>query len=644
MPASPNTSGRDRPCLIFDGDSQICQATIDRWREPTGEQVKFVAYREVGELCSKIDDRKLRSAVHFVDVDSTMSSGAGAFFRAAAHCGRKRWLFWLYKRLPPFALAADGTYRFVAASRRPASFILRIWRGKDLRPPTYHISTALFLRLLGLVYFIAFVSLWTQVGGLVGDHGILPAKEFLDAANHYFAQQTPPASAAWNLPTLAWFNPHDGFLDLLCGAGTLLSVMLTLGLLPVPTVILLWVDYLSLFHAGQVFLGFQWDILLLETGCVAIFLAPAGLRSKFLADRHPPRLAVWLVWWLLFRLMFESGAVKLTWNQHVLGPGGSPIPNTWSSLTALDFHYWTQPLPIWTSWYTAKLPEWFQKVSVLFVFLVELILPWLIFGPRLLRSVAFGGITLLMLLIAATGNYNFFNLLTVLLALMLLDDKLWPRFLRSRIRGTDCPVLASPTRWRTIVLVPFACLAIVLGGLQVQQAVAPRAEPAPPLESKMQIGQFFFVNGYGLFRQMTETRPEILIEGSDNGTEWRPYEFHWKPGSLGRAPGFNTPHQPRLDWQMWFEALRLEQVQAATGAIDPRYASPWFQMLLMKLLKGEPQVTGLLASNPFPSNPPKFIRIALYQYRFTSQAEWQAKKEWWHREEVWTGPGWSLGP
>jgi hypothetical protein len=391
-----------------------------------------------------------------------------------------------------------------------------------------------------------------------------------------------------------------------------------------------------------VFLSFQWDILLLETGFVAIFVAPLGLRSRFLADQHPPRLAVCLVWWLLFRLMFESGIVKLTWNHWLKGPDGSSMANTWASLTALDFHYWTQPLPVWTSWYAAKLPSWFQKLSVVFVFVVELGLPWLIFGPRLLRYFAFGGITLLMVLITGTGNYNFFNLLTIVLALLLLDDRIWPRFLRRRIRGTDWPVLASPTRWRTIVLVPFAGLALVLGALQLKEAVAPLAQPQPALESRMGIAQFCLVNSYGLFRQMTETRPEILIEGSLDGIEWKPYEFRWKPGELSRPPGFNTPHQPRLDWQMWFEALRLEQVYKATGAIDPRFASPWFQSFLLQLLKGEPAVVGLLEKNPFPGAAPKFIRITLDQYQFTDAAERQRTGHWWRRDRVWSGPGWSI--
>jgi hypothetical protein len=246
-----------------------------------------------------------------------------------------------------------------------------------------------------------------------------------------------------------------------------------------------------------------------------------------------------------------------------------------------------------------------------------------------------------MFLIAATGNYNFFNLLAFALAVTLLDDRAWPQFLRKRIAGTDWPFLAAPTQWRSFILVPFAFLAILIGSWQVMEAIAPSRSRAAPLESRLGISQFFLVNDYGLFRQMTETRPEIIVEGSDDGAKWTEYEFRWKPGDISRRPRFCEPHQPRLDWQMWFEALRLEEVYKVTGTIDPRNMSVWFQSFLMRLMKGEPKVVGLLANKHFPDQSAKFIRIKLYQYRFTTAAEANATGDWWHRELVWTGPGWS---
>ena len=610
----------------------------------TGDRLLYEPYQTAAARYPHVSKRDFQRAVHFIDREGRVSWGAEAVLRTAAECGRKRWLLWLYLHLPPVALVFEFLYRMIAANRKPLTWLRRFWYGKDLKLPTYHIASAVFLRLLGIIYLIAFISLWTQITGLVGEHGILPVDKYLAAVQQHFAQEMPPESSVWNVPTLAWLSPHDWFLNLLCASGTVLSVMLILGLLPMLSLALLWICYLSAFHAGQVFLGFQWDLLLLETGLAAIFLAPAGWRSKFLADRHPPRLAIWLLWWLLFRLMFESGAVKLTWNTGSTGPDGQPMANTWKLLTALEYHYWTQPLPGWTSWYMAQLPHWFQKASVLFVFVVELGLPWLMFGPRVLRAIACGGIVLLMALIGATGNYNFFNLLTVALAIMLLDDKLWPSFLRRRIRGTDWPVQFSPTRWRTFVMIPFAVFAIWVGGSQVIDAVRPAQESSESLESKLHVAQFFPVNSYGLFRQMTETRPEIIIEGSMDGADWKPFEFRWKPGDLLQAPRFCQPHQPRLDWQMWFEALRLEQVYNATKDVNPRYMSPWFQSFLMQLLHGEPQVMALLGENPFPNGPPKFLRVGLYQYFFTDENEWRQTKNWWHRDQIWLGPGWSLAP
>jgi hypothetical protein len=203
-------------------------------------------------------------------------------------------------------------------------------------------------------------------------------------------------------------------------------------------------------------------------------------------------------------------------------------------------------------------------------------------------------------------------------------------------------VLASPTRWRTALLIPFAVLALLLGVQQVKEAVAPAQHREPSLAADLQIAQFCLVNEYGLFRQMTETRPEIIIEGSTVGTDWKPYEFKWKPSELSQVPRFNTPHQPRLDWQMWFEALRLERIHTATGTVDPRLMSPWFQSFLMCLGRGEPKVLNLLAANPFPDGPPRFLRIQLYQYCFTDADERRQTGDWWHRTQVWVGTIWSL--
>ena len=269
MSTSPDRPAADLPLIIFDGECGFCRASVDRWRTATGPRIRYAPYQEVGDRFPQINPQAFGQAVHFVDAEGYISRGAEAVFRAAAYCGRKRWLLWLYTHVPPLALVAETLYGLIAANRTPLSTLRRVWYGKDLKPPTYHIASALFLRLLGVVYLSAFVSLWTQIDGLVGDRGILPVKDFLDAAQQMFSQGKASTSAVWNLPTLAWINPHDTFLNILCGGGALLSVLLIAGILPLLVLIVLWLDYLSLFYAGQVFLGFQWDnriiILLVQT-------------------------------------------------------------------------------------------------------------------------------------------------------------------------------------------------------------------------------------------------------------------------------------------------------------------------------------------------------------------------------------------
>ena len=169
----------DRPLLVFDGECGFCRASVERWEAATGPQINYAPYQQVAGTLPQIHREAFGQAVHLVDVDGRVSRGAEAVFRAAAHCGRKPWLLWLYLHVPPVAFAAEAAYRLVGGNRTPLSTLRRVWWGKDLRVPTYHIASALFLRLLGIVYLIAFVSLWTQINGLVGDHGILPVKDFL---------------------------------------------------------------------------------------------------------------------------------------------------------------------------------------------------------------------------------------------------------------------------------------------------------------------------------------------------------------------------------------------------------------------------------------------------------------------------------
>ena len=313
--------------------------------------------------------------------------------------------------------------------------------GTDGRP-TYRLTRSALLRGLGVVYVSAFGSLAVQLDGLIGSRGILPAAEFLDRAGQVLG--TGPATY-WRLPTLFWLDASDRALHGVCWGGLGLGVLVIAGILPGPCLALLWLFYLSLTVAGQVFLGYQWDSLLLEAGLLALLLTPWCLRLDRSSDLPGP-FAVWMFRWLVFRLMFQSGVVKLT--------SGDPVWWTWK---ALDYHYQTQPLPTWTSWYFHQMPAWFQALSLAFMFYAELVAPFFIFGPRILRRIGFMSLVLFQALIAATGNYGFFNLLTAILCLSLLDDRDWCRVVpgwreenRERLDRilprTEALVMAAPGR------------------------------------------------------------------------------------------------------------------------------------------------------------------------------------------------------
>jgi hypothetical protein len=388
-------------------------------------------------------------------------------------------------------------------------------------------------------------------------------------------------------------------------AGAVLSALLLVGIAPVPILASLWALYLSLAVVGQVFLGYQWDALLLEAGLLAVFLAPGGLWPRLPRESPPPPLAVWLFRWLLFRLMFGSGVVKLV--------SGDP---TWRSLTALRYHYWTQPLPTAVGWYAAHLPAGVHRAGVGMMFAVELLAPFLLFAPRRARRLAFAPLLGLQALIALTGNYAFFNVLAGALCLFALEDDDLPERWRARFRP-----LAAGARplWPKAVLYPIAAvIALVSGGELMSTLGVP--VPAPVVTLRRAVGPLWSINSYGLFAVMTTSRPEIIVEGSDDGLSWRAYEFKWKPGDPTRRPAFVAPHQPRLDWQMWFAAL---------GTCED---NPWFIRFLGRLVEGSPPVLALLARNPFPDRPPRFIRAELYDYTPTDLATLRREGAWWRRE------------
>jgi hypothetical protein len=544
---------------------------------------------------------------------------AEAVYHSLRHRPSRKWLAWSYDHVPGFAAISETAYKFIARHRGLGSTVTRLLWGKDVRPPTYFWARRWFLRALGVIYLIAFVSLWVQVDGLIGSDGVSPANQFLPAVH---AQLGKDAYAI--LPTLCWFSTSNAFLHFLCGGGAVLSVLLIFGIAPALSLVALFAFHLSLTIAGQTFLSFQWDILLLETGFLSIFLAPWRLWPReliFLPGSPPPataapvsRAGLFLLKLLLFKLMLMSGVVKLT--------NGD---DCWWNLTALDYHYWSQPLPTLFGWWADKSPEWFKHFSVAFCLVVEIIIPFFIWAPRRPRLIAAGLMIFLQIAIAITGNYCFFNLLTIALCLLLIDDA---------AVGTDRHSVGIPTPGApsghalTIRLCGYASIAVIVVTLPINawlifSAFKPRARPPHALAIVYeQLEAFRIVNGYGLFRVMTKDRCEIVLEGSADGLEWLPYEFKWKPGDVKRAPVWCAPHQPRLDWQMWFAALE-----------SPR-ENPWFFWLIVRLLQESHDVNGLLAHNPFPDKPPRYIRAMFYRYRFTTVSELRQTGGWWKRQEL----------
>jgi hypothetical protein len=343
---------------------------------------------------------------------------------------------------------------------------------------------------------------------------------------------------------------------------------------------------------------FQWDTLLLETGFLGLILS---LSSK---------TGIWLIRWLIFRFMFLSGSVKLL--------SGDP---TWSGLTALTYHFQTQPLPTPLAWYAHRIPAGGLVFATAMTFVIELVLPFLIFFPRRLRFVAGFGFLLLETLIFLTGNYNFFNLLTMLICLPLFDDAALEAVMPRRLRALVQPHLKAQPPKKIFSVTSYICafLIVSISFCQLYTVFHGERTPRPVEWASRSIEPLHIVNTYGLFAVMTVKRPEIIIEGSNDGIHWTEYGFKYKPDDIHRAPGWNIPHQPRLDWQLWFAAL----------GTAPQ--NPWLVSLLERVLQNSPPVMDLFGRNPFPDAPPVYVRALIYDYTYASADE-KEKGQWWDRK------------
>jgi hypothetical protein len=445
---------------------------------------------------------------------------------------------------------------------------------------------------LAVIYFAAFASMAVQIEGLIGENGILPIQSKLTEIAQLF-----PDSKFSAFPTLFWSDASDQALMSVCFAGMAAAVLLLLNVFARMALVLCYVLYLSISVAGQDFTAFQWDVFLLEAGFLGIFLTWGS------------ELIVFLYRWLIARFMLMGGIVKLA--------SGDP---SWANLTALNYHYQTQPLPSPLAYYAYYLPHWFNEFCVAAVLVIELIVPFFVFLPRRFRLFAAWSFIILQGSIILTGSYNFFNVLTILLCLFLFDDEDIEKRLPTRLVSVIRQKKSSPGPVANVAAKFWVSLVLLICATHIWIYHAKRM-PVAPLNYLVQATSIFsLVNDYGPFAIMTTERPEIIVEGSNDGKNWQAYQFKYKPVNLDQHLKWNIPHQPRLDWQMWFAAM------------EKPAADSWFARFMLKLQEGSPQVLSLLAANPFPEKPPVYLRALLYRYFYTTPEQRAATGQIWQRE------------
>jgi lipase maturation factor len=474
----------------------------------------------------------------------------------------------------------------------------------DLRD-SYWFSRVLFFRFLGLIYFLGFFSLSRQLGPLLGETGLLPACAYVERLDLAAGGRL---SAFLVEPSIFLARCSDALLYGLAYAGVALSLLLVAGCANVPLLALLWFLYMSFCHVGQIFYAYGWEILLLETGFLAIFLCPLVDVRPFPTRAPPSMVVMWLLRWVLFRVMLGAGLIKLR---------GDPC---WRDLTCMLYHYETQPLPNPLSWYLHQLPPAFHKLEVLGNHFVELMVPWTLFAPRRLRHI--GGVFLVgfQVYLIFSGNLSWLNWLTLTLCIPCFDDaalaRLIPRRLRARLselRAARASLARRVTTSALAALVIYLSIGPVRNLMGARQAMNASFDP------------LHLVNTYGAFGSIGKRRQEVILQGTydqtvTESTQWLEYEFKCKPGDVYRRPCVVSPYHYRLDWQIWFAAME-----------DYR-SNPWLVRLVAKLLAGDAGAASLLATNPFERGPPKFIRAELYEYRFTRFGD--PTGAWWTRTRL----------
>jgi hypothetical protein len=474
----------------------------------------------------------------------------------------------------------------------------------------------LFLRALGGIYFSAFFSLVFQIRGLIGSDGILPTSEYLRAVVHSLGY----SRGIWFAPTVLWFSSSSHVLTLLCWMGMGAALLLMLNVCPRGMLGICFVCFLSFVSAAQDFSGYQSDGMLLEAGFIALFFAPSGFRPGVGVASPPSRASLFLLQWEWFRIYFESGVAKIA--------GGDP---EWRNFTAMDEYYQNGPLPTWIGWYVQHLPHWFHAASVFATLALELVLVWMLFLPRRWRIVCFFIVTPWELGIILTANYTFLNYLVLTLGFLLLDDRFlqcflpqgWRKsFIAESEQSQEQTLAGFRGRFKNLKL---SLTGVVLAWIfyattaQLIWMFYPLPLPTAPVEA---LEPFRIANRYGLFGIMTRGRYEIEFQGSEDGQNWVPYPFRYKPQDPSKPPGIYAPYQPRFDWNLWFASLGSWQ----DYSIVPRTE--------VCLLSNDKDVLSLFKDNPFPNKPPQKVRAVLWQYWFTTMSEKRSTGLWWHRQFI----------
>ena len=454
----------------------------------------------------------------------------------------------------------------------------------------YWLTRFVFLRLLGLVYLVAFLSLVNQVLPLIGSSGLLPAKHFLARFGVRFASRWEAFLAC---PSLFWIDSSDGVLVTMACAGVALSAVVLSGFANSLVMAAIWLLYLSFVNIGQVWYGYGWEIQLLETGFLAIFICPF-LDARPFPRSPPPLPVIWLLRWLTLRVMLGAGLIKIRGN------------TCWRDLTCLYYHYETQPIPNPLSRWIHHLPTWFHQLGVLYNHLAELVAPLLVFGPRVWRHVAGMVMVIFQFLLMLSGNLSFLNWLTIAAFVGCFDDRFLRRILPRRIvaaaqQAAEHGRTASTQQvvsWLLVVLVAWLSIGPVRNLLARRQVM------------NRSFDRLHLVNTYGAFGSVGKVRYEIILEGTREklitpDTVWQEYEFRAKPGDPYKTPPLISPYHYRIDWQIWFAAMSTPE------------RHPWMVHLIWKLLHNDPGAVNLIAKNPFPEEPPRYIRAELFHYEFT---------------------------